>query len=214
MILPNLIATNMYSEPGSSEFIADVGNPSETYVGLGLALHGHPEKRTVMFHIRNEDNLELKRVKVYISFDGMCSRLWLAPEDNVRKFNKMLLDGLETIHNRAGMNNSSSSKNIYEGGGNYRSGSSSNVDIMWDLVFTPGGRVSVEMIAGGGSSGGIGGGGERIAMGAMKQVQDGLVGLMESEGRKKRMGNEEEEGGWSGGVMMRDLNISYNEKML
>ena len=113
------------------------------------------------------------------------------------------------------MNNSSSSKNIYEGGGNYRSGSSSNVDIMWDLVFTPGGRVSVEMIAGGGSSGGIGGGGERIAMGAMKQVQDGLVGLMESEGRKKRMGNEEEEeGGWSGGVMMRDLNISYNEKML
>ena len=125
----------------------------------------------------------------------------------------MLLDGLETIHNRAGMNNSSSSKNIYGGGGNYRSGSS-NVDIMWDLVFTPGGRVSVEMIAGGGSSGGIGGGGERIAMGAMKQVQDGLVGLMESEGRKKRMGNEEEEGGWSGGVMMRDLNISYNEKML
>ena len=31
------------------------------------------------------------------------------------------------------------------------------------------------------------------------------------------MGNEEEEeeeGGWSGGVLMRDLNISYNEKML
>ena len=24
----------------------------------------------------------------------------------------------------------------------------------------------------------------------------------------------EEEGGWSGGVLMRDLNISYNEKML
>ena len=107
--------------------------------------------------------------------------------------------------------------NIY-GGGNYRSGSS-NVDIMWDLVFTPGGRVSVEMIAGGGgSSGGVGGGGERIAMGAMKQVQDGLVGLMEGGGREKRMGNEEEdeeeEGGWSGGVLMRDLNISYNEKML
>ena len=207
----------MYSEPGSSEFIADVGNPSEIYVGLGLALHGHPEKRTVMFHIRNEDNLELKRVKVYISFDGMCSRLWLAPEDNVRKFNKMLLDGLETIHNRAGMNNSSSSKNVYGGGGNYRSGSSSNVDIMWDLVFTPGGRVSAEMIAGGGSSGGVGGG-ERIAMGAMKQVQDGLVGLMEGGGGEKRMGNEEEdeeeEGGWSGGVLMRDLNISYNEKML
>ena len=105
--------------------------------------------------------------------------------------------------------------NIY-GGGNYRSGSS-NVDIMWDLVFTPGGRVSVEMIAGGGSSGGVGGG-ERIAMGAMKQVQDGLVGLMEVGGREKRMGNEEEdeeeEGGWSGGVLMRDLNISYNEKML
>ena len=76
--------------------------------------------------------------------------------------------------------------NIY-GGGNYRSGSS-NVDIMWDLVFTPGGRVSVEMIAGGGGSGG-----ERIAMGAMKQVQDGLVGLMEGGGRQKRMGNEEEE---------------------
>ena len=101
--------------------------------------------------------------------------------------------------------------NIY-GGGNYRSGSSSNVDIMWDLVFTPGGRVSVEMIAGGGGS--SGGGGERIAMGAMKQVQDGLVGLMEGGGREKRMGNEEEEGGWSGGVLMRDLNISYNEKML
>ena len=55
-------------------------------------------------------------------------------------------------------------------------------------------------------------------MGAMKQVQDGLVGLMEGGGREKRMGNEEEdeeeEGGWSGGVLMRDLNISYNEKML
>merc|ERR1712139_626728 len=111
---------------------------------------------------------------------------------------------------------SSSSKNVYGGGGNYHSGSSSNVDIMWDLVFTPGGRVSVEMIAGGGGS--SGGGGERIAMGAMKQVQDGLVGLMEGGGREKRMGNEEEdeeeEGGWSGGVLMRDLNISYNEKML
>ena len=56
------------------------------------------------------------------------------------------------------------------------------------------------------------------SMGAMKQVQDGLVGLMEGGGREKRMGNEEEdeeeEGGWSGGVLMRDLNISYNEKML
>ena len=45
---------------GTSIFIAEVGNPPETYVGLGLALHGHPEKRTVMFNLRHDDNLEFK----------------------------------------------------------------------------------------------------------------------------------------------------------
>lgn len=53
LIIPNLIALNMFSEPGH-DFIANIANPSATYFGLNLAMHGHPEKRTVMFHIRNE----------------------------------------------------------------------------------------------------------------------------------------------------------------
>ena len=57
----------------------------------------------------------------------------------------MLLNGLETIHNRANNNDNS---------------------IVWDLVFTPGGRVAVEMVAGGGN--------DRIAMSPMKQVRSPL----------------------------------------
>ena len=125
-----------------------------------------------MLHIRNEDSMEFKRVRVYISFDGMCLRLWLAPDDgNADKFNDMLLDGLETIHNRAGREDDS---------------------ITWDLVFTPGGRVSVEMIAGAG--------GQRVAMSPMKQAKGSLVGAAGFRGMPQE-------------AVARDLNISY-EKML
>ncbi len=173
LILPNLIALNMFSEPGHN-FLADVSNPSKEYIGLDLVTHGHPEKRTIMFHIRNEDNMELKRVKVYISFDGMCSRLWLTPAKNATKFNEMLLNGLETIHNRANNNDNS---------------------IVWDLVFTPGGRVSVEMVAGGGN--------DRIAMSPMKQVRSPLS-------LHNNRDHETEFSGDINGVNTRDKNIIYS----
>ena len=118
--------------------------------------------------------MEFKRVKVYISFDGMCSRLWLTPHENAKNFNTMLLDGLETIHNRAGIHDDAN-------------------NITWDLVFTPGGRVSVEMIANGGQ--------DRVAMSPMKQSKKPLLHHTDD-----RYNNN------SKNALPRDLNISY-EKM-
>lgn len=141
LILPNLIALNTYAKQ-SEHAVCQISAPSHSYEGLQLVERGEQCKRKFMFHMRNE-HLGAGRVKVYVSFDGQCSASWMYPEENALLFGKMLLEGLECVENRSA-----------------RDGAET---MTWDLVFTPGGRMSVEMVAEGGSN--------RISMMPMKQVQ-------------------------------------------
>jgi hypothetical protein len=140
LILPNFIALNMYSRQ-SENTVCNITDPTDTWEGLTLVERGEQCKRDFMFHMRNE-HLGAGRVKVHVSFDGRCSPAWMYPSENAMSFGRLLLEGLECIENRSA-----------------RDGST---NMIWDLVFTPGGRMSIEMVAEEG--------GKRISMVPMKQA--------------------------------------------
>eukprot|EP00945_MAST-04E_sp_MAST-4E-sp1_P006559 g6559.t1 len=142
-LLPNLIALQMYSESSQNAVCNIHVEPKDYYyAGLHLVRDGGAKcKRAVVFHMRNE-HLGAGRVQIYVSFDGMCSKVWLSPETNAETFGTMLIRGLESVENRSA-----------------RDGS---VKIVWDLVFTPGGRMSIEMCADGGD--------QRISLSPMKSA--------------------------------------------